>query len=211
MKKTALLGIMLFVLLFITGCANTPTTSASSSSYQSSDFNPNKEARIRIFGQNGKPTIMQSGIDCEKGFHGDEINVGGTLGDAFGSLLALAKNLSLGMPQTQATLAISEQDGILSKAIYKEFAIPANKPVNIRSAFIGLTTTLETGAYRATYYEGDCTSDTISFIPQAGKDYEVISLYKNRACKAILVFEVNEINNLVQLTHIPTNEAVMCK
>lgn len=174
------------------------------------EYNPNNQARIRLFGQNGKPTIMSSGIDCKVGNKGEEVNIGGSMGDAFGSLLGSAKNVSLGIPQTEATKTISEQNGMLSKAIYKEFVIPANKPVNIRSAFIGLSNVLYGKGVIITQYEGNCKSKTISFVPQAGKDYEVISLQRGENCVLPTVFEVITEDSQTKLKEVLTNEAVKC-
>jgi hypothetical protein len=174
------------------------------------EYNPNNQARIRLFGQNGRPTIMVSGIDCKAGNKGEEVNIGGSMGDAFGSLFGSAKNVSLGIPQTEATKTISEQNGILSKAIYKEFAIPANKPVNIRSAFIGLSNVSHGKYVTIVQDEGNCNSKTVSFVPEAGKDYEVISLQKGEKCALPSVFEVITENSQTKLKEVATNEAVKC-
>ncbi len=153
---------------------------------------------------------MINGIDCKTGNKGEEVNIGGSMGDAFGSLLGSAKNVSLGIPQTEATKTISEQNGMLSKAIYKEFAIPANKPVNIRSSFIGLSNVSHTKYVTATQYEGNCKSKTVSFIPQAGKDYEVISLQRGEKCMLPTVFEVITEDSQINLKEVVTNESVKC-
>lgn len=39
-------------------------------------YDPNKDARIRLFGQNGKPTLMTSDINCETAPKGQKVNVG---------------------------------------------------------------------------------------------------------------------------------------
>lgn len=195
--KKSITGIMV---MFLFTFAQEPNT----------QYDPNNQARIRLFGQNGRPTIMISGIDCNVGNKGEEVNIGGSMGDAFGSLLGSAKNVSLGMPQTEATKTISEQNGMLSKAIYKEFDILANKPVNIRSAFIGLSNVLHGKYVTITQYEGNCKSKTISFVPQAGKDYEVISLQRGEKCILPTVFEVIADNNQTVLKEVLTNEAVKC-
>lgn len=58
-----------------------------------------QQARIRIFGQNGKPTNMKYS------FQGHEVkeSTGGSLGGAFASSLGLARNSTIGIPAT-ATL-----------------------------------------------------------------------------------------------------------
>ena len=173
------------------------------------DYNPAEQARIRLFGQNQKPTIMTSGIDCEQGKKGDKINVGGGLGDAFGSFIGSAKNKSIGIPETETTRHLSEQNGILSKAMYKEFVIPANKPVNVQAAYIGLTTTATSVQEKTIAYEGSCHSDTVSFVPQAGHDYEVISLKQGSNC-GVAVAEVISAGSSTSLQLVPTNKPVVC-
>ena len=64
-------------------------------------------ARIRLFGQNQRPTLAYVGIDCRTQPKGNKINVGGGLGDAFGSLTRTIKNTTLGMATTPATQSLS--------------------------------------------------------------------------------------------------------
>ena len=204
---------------------------ASAWAEPAADYNPAEQARIRLFGQNQKPTIMTSGIDCEQGKKGDKINVGGGLGDAFGSFIPFkiipifmdggglgdafgsfigsAKNKSIGIPETETTRHLSEQNGILSKAMYKEFVIPANKPVNVQAAYIGLTTTATSVQEKTIAYEGSCHSDTVSFVPQAGHDYEVISLKQGSNC-GVAVAEVISAGSSTSLQLVPTNKPVVC-
>ncbi|MDR0735380.1 MAG: hypothetical protein LBF51_00870 [Zoogloeaceae bacterium] len=118
--------------VLLAACATQPTHETAHDS--------ERTARIRLFGQNQKPSIMTVGRDCAAGENGHEINVGGGLGDAFRSFAGSAANEGLGIPETGTTRQLSQRDGILSKAFYREFIIPAGKPVHVRAAFIGLTT-----------------------------------------------------------------------
>ena len=61
-------------------------------------------ARIRLFGQNQRPSLAYVGIDCNTNPKGNKINVGGGLGDAFGSFTRTIKNTDLGMAATPASI-----------------------------------------------------------------------------------------------------------
>lgn len=170
------------------------------------DFNPASQARIRLYGQNQKPAIMTYGIDCASGQKGKKVNIGGSLGDAFGSFTGTAKNTSIGIPETAHSRQLKNMDGILSKAFYREMAIPANQAVNVRTAFIGLSNTLETEDRDIILREKSCTSHTASFVPQPGKDYEVIGV-KGRGCGVA----VYEIDTQGRLTAVPLQEQLRCQ
>lgn len=200
MKQSLMLGVSLCLAMGV---------STSVWADGSTEYNPAEQARIRLFGQNQKPTIMTSGIDCEQGQKGEKVNVGGGLGDAFGSFIGSAKNKSIGIPETETTRHLSEQNGILSKALYKEFVIPANKPVNVQAAYIGLTTTATDAQQTTILYEGSCQSNTVSFVPQAGRDYEVLSLKQGKNC-GVAVAEVVNSESAAKLQLISTNKPVVC-
>ena len=87
-------------------------------------YDAQSQARIRLFGQNQKPTIMDV---CQPSGKTQRINVGGSMGDAFSSFTRTASNHSLGIAPSETTRQLARQDGILSKALYREFAIPAGK------------------------------------------------------------------------------------
>ncbi|MDR0674266.1 MAG: hypothetical protein LBF93_11590 [Zoogloeaceae bacterium] len=150
---------------------------------------PERTARIRLFGQNQKPSAMTFGKDCALG----KVSVGGSLGDAFRSFTRSADNESLGIPETETTRQLSQRDGILSKAFYREFVIPAGSLVNVRAAFIGLTTTLthytENMKYETVYQEPSHKTRITSFTPEAGKDYEAIGV-KEGGKEIVIILEV---------------------
>ncbi len=115
------------------------SVSASTFAATEQSYDPSKDARIRLFGQNGKPTLMTSDINCETAPKGKKVNVGGGIGDAFKSFTGIASNQSLGIPETQSTNSLKAMNGILSKAFYKEFSVTAGQPVNVSGALIGTT------------------------------------------------------------------------
>lgn len=134
----------------------------------------------------------------------EKINVGGSLGDAFGSMLGMSKNDSIGIPATENTKNLASQNGILSKAVYREFVIPAGKPVKVEGTYIGLTNITPLAQGGALYYhEGDCSSNTVSFTPQAGQDYEVGSYLDGNGC-SVVVFNIKTTDGKVSLIPIQT-------
>ena len=84
-------------------------------------------ARIRIFGQNQASAKLYPAQSCHNSFlSGKGIKVSGGMGSAFGSMLGLSSNTSIGIPETYSTQHLKEKSGILSKAYYREYEIPAN-------------------------------------------------------------------------------------
>ncbi|MGL1829948.1 UNVERIFIED_CONTAM: hypothetical protein GN151_06085 [Acinetobacter sp. HSTU-ASm16] len=169
------------------------------------NYDPSKEARIRLFGQNGKPTLMVSDIDCETRPKGKKVNVGGGVSDAFKSFTGTASNQTLGIPETQASKSLKEMNGILSKAFFKEYAITAGQPVNVSGALIG--TSVQTPSQ--TMYVKGCSS-TVSFTPQAGHDYEVLGQLNGRKC-TVIVKEVVQQNNQTIYQDVVTSDVFKCK
>lgn len=192
--KTLFASILMATLL---GCATTESPLANQ------HYDPSNSARIRLYGQNQKPSIMEVQMDQSNNAKPVKINVGGSIGDAFSSFIRTAENDSIGMPETENTKNLSARDGILSKAFYREFVIPAGKPVRVYNSFIGLSTTYSmagTGT-ATTYGQRSCASGTINFIPKAGKDYEVGFNQQGNAC-SVAVFEIQTIDGKTILVPI---------
>ena len=157
-------------LVLLAACtSNAPVHQKSSAGYDSQS-----QARIRLYGQNGKPSYAYTGIDCDTNRKGTKIGVGGSLGDAFGSLVGASSSQSMGIPETEISKNVGKMNGIASRAFFREFAVPAGKPVNAQTFYIGLTNTLHTPTHTIIQYEGSCSSNIASFVPQAGHDYEIV-------------------------------------
>lgn len=150
------------------------------------------QARIRLYGQNQKPTSMTYRLPNGKKVN---VGVGASLGESFSSFIGTAKNTSLGMPKTAMVNNMKRYNGILSKVLYHEFVIPAGTPISVHNSFIGLSTSLpetndKTGISNrtvTTYTEPSCTGDDITFTAEAGKDYEVVPAHNSRACGVVLL------------------------
>lgn len=189
-------------LVLLAACtSNAPVHQKSSAGYDSQS-----QARIRLYGQNGKPSYAYTGIDCDTNRKGTKIGVGGSLGDAVGSLVGASSSQSMGIPETEISKNVGKMNGLASRAFFREFAVEAGKPVNAQTFYIGLTNTLHTETHTITQYEGSCTSNIASFIPQAGHDYEIVGS-KGRSC-GVSVFEVGAQG---ELTPVAVDAAVQCK
>lgn len=173
---------------------------------KAADYHPQTQARIRIYGQNQKPSTVEAGIDCSAGQKGQKFSTGGSLGEAFGSLTGTVKSQSVGIAPTANSRQLGERNGILSRAFFREFVIPAGKTANVQTFYVGLTNQYETPAHVVIQKEGSCKSRKGSFVPQAGKDYEVIGV-NGRAC-GVAVYEVSPEGSL---KNIPLDEAVSCR
>ena len=181
--------------------SNAPVHQKSFAGYDSQS-----QARIRLYGQNGKPSYVYTNVDCESNPKGTKIGVGGSLGDAFGSLVGASSSQSMGIPETKISKNVGKMNGLASRAFFREFAIPAGKPVNAQTFYIGLTTTLHTETHTIIQHEGSCSSNIASFVPQAGHDYEIVGS-SGRSC-GVSVFEVGAQG---ELTPVAVDEAVQCK
>lgn len=124
---------------------------------------------------------LYPGSACIKGRGGERVS--GSLGSAFGSLIGKVSNVSLGMPDTENTRNLSQMNGIASKAYFREYVIPAAIPTSLRLGFQGVPSFYTVGGVR---YAGPTTScsGAISFVPEAGHDYEVGFSWQGRVCQA---------------------------
>lgn len=181
MKKFTLSFLVIPFLL--TSCVNTELSTAGK------QYNPETDARIRLFGQNGRPTVLTVDIDGKK----EKITVGGGAGQAFSSMLGVKGNESIGMPETELSKNPSILNGVLSSSFFKEFVIPAGKEVTINNSitpvthsFKSYTPTLITTT--TTTFKG-CSGNEIKFIPEAGKDYESAPLNLTKGC-GVDVYEI---------------------
>ncbi|WP_410498657.1 hypothetical protein [Chitinibacter sp. S2-10] len=172
-----------------------------------------KHSRIRMYGQNGALALIFPGLSCTKSAWGKEgIHVSGGMGQAFSSFIGAVDNLSLGMPETEVSKNVSRKDGILSKAYYQEHEIPAGQITSLalgfqdvsafhRSTAHGITTTYSSSS-------PGCSSD-ISFIPEAGADYEVGFTMQGRRCY-VEIFKLTKTDTETDMTPVPIQKAKPC-
>lgn len=151
----------------LNACSSAPKVTSITSQYQAQT-----EARLRLYGQNGNPTVINYTYQGKK----TQINVGGSLGDAFSSFIGTKNSESIGMPSTEITDKLGSKNGILSRAFFREVVVPANTLINIEAAVIPLTNienNPRTGIRTITSSTG-CNSE-YNFTPKSGLDYEVTS------------------------------------
>lgn len=162
---------------------------ATELSTQTKEYNNSQDARIRLYGQNGRPASMEIEINGKT----EKITVGGSLGQAFGSMLGAKGNESIGMPETELSKNPSSHSKLLSGIFFKEFIIPAGKEVKVTNSINSLTniaehSTLTTKTTTITTLKG-CNGKVVTFIAEAGKDYEVVPISSSREC-GVTVYEI---------------------
>lgn len=169
--------------LAVSACVSTELST------QNKVYNNLQDARIRLYGQNRRPSSMEIEINGKT----EKITVGGGFGQALGSMLGVKGNESIGMPETEFSKDPSAHSKLLSAIFFKEFVIPAGKEVKVTNSIHDVTNMGEyyTSTHRittTTTFKG-CNGDVITFIAEAGKDYEVAPISSNREC-GVTVYEI---------------------
>lgn len=162
---------------------------ATELSTQNKAYDKTQDARVRLYGQNGRA----SGMEVEINGRQETITVGGGLGQAFSSMLGAKGNESIGMPETPLSKDPSAHSKILSGIFFKEFVVPAGKAVKVNNSINNLTNMLHNETLYAkttiiTQVKG-CVGNVVTFVPEAGKDYEVAPISSGRQC-GVTVYEI---------------------
>lgn len=156
---------------------------------------PMPEARVRLYGQNGKPTNMKysnQGRTVKK-------SIGGSLGGSFSSMIGTARNRSIGIPATNTLENIRQHNRNLSKIYYEEFTIPANVPIVFSNAIIGLTNINNPpNGTKIITTQPSCVGNKMIFHAEAGKDYEVFPASTSAQC-GIIIQEIKPDGSVVPL------------
>lgn len=140
-------------------------------------------SRLRMFGQNGASAVLFKGSACVKSIWSEDAEVAsGGFGSAFSSFIGKVSNVSLGIAETETTRNLSQKDGILSKAYFREYVIPADKPSSMRMGFQNIGSFYVMNGVR---YEGGSWSchGAITFTPHAGEDYEAAFVLEGGVCR----------------------------
>ncbi|WP_369608683.1 hypothetical protein [Snodgrassella alvi] len=162
----------------------------------SSEMTP--QARIRLYGQNQKPTNMRYRYEG----HLVKETAGGNLSGAFTSLLRIARNSSIGIPATSTIETMKQHNHYLSKLFYREFTIPANIPITISNAYMGLTTVNDTHQNGSVIYnEPSCQSNKLTFVAKPGHDYEAIASSASAQC-GVTLLEVHADGSTTPLVNV---------
>lgn len=173
-------------------------------------------SRLRMFGQNGASAVLFRGSACVKDFWSEDgEKASGGLGSAFSSFLGSVSNTSLGMPETEISRNLSSRDGLLSKAYFREYLIPADQPSSMRLGFRDVSVfdlpaprdPITRRIWQPNVSRG--CHGAISFVPGAGKDYEVAFTWQDSSCHAS-VNEVVRKGDAVELIPVPVSVAPDC-
>jgi hypothetical protein len=172
-----------------------------------------QDSRLRIFGQNGASAVLFRDSSCNKGFWSSEgEKASGGFGSAFGSFIGKVSNTSIGIAETDTTRYLSSKDGMLSKAYYREYVIPANKPSTLSMRYGDISTFYHVrgAAYTYTYsYTPPNCGGSITFTPEAGQDYEVGFEWHEKKCALSINHVVTE-NGKTELVPVPVAKAADC-
>lgn len=192
----------LFKTLILTGFGLSIVACSTSNQNELKDIK--ETAKIRLYGQNGLPSILTYKINEKEIEH----NVGGTFSDAFKSLSFTVDNESLGIPETEGSKFVKNKNGILSKAFYREIKVPANIDVKVKNALIPLTNsyTHAHGKYITLYnHTGRSCENSITFKPLPDRNYEIISLQTEGKC-LVLPLEILDNGETVVVEHQQNNK-----
>ncbi|WP_439241130.1 hypothetical protein [Lonepinella sp. BR2474] len=185
MKK---LLILTAVVTALSGCVSTELST------QTQSYDASQNARIRLYGQNGKPSTLEVVINGKT----EKISVGGGFGQALSSMVGAKGNESIGMPDTPLSKNPSAYDkGLVSSIFFKEFVIPVGKTtVNnsitpMTNTSIGYNTGLDGSITKTTTIMTTvgCTGNSVTFNAEAGKDYEVAPFTSGSDC-GVTVYEI---------------------
>jgi len=188
-KKIIQYSAVLFVLVLVAGCTKQETV-MKQATYDSVDLEG--AARIRMFGQNGLGIFFNENSACFN--RATRTAVSGDMSSAFGSFIGLSQNESLGMTETDRSINISDRNGLLSRAYYRERYINSDKPVTISGGF--------------TTMRSSCGTLSATFTPETGKQYEAVVdiVDRGNACK----LTVSEIMGDGSVRPVPLRKSPEC-
>jgi len=136
-------------------------------------YDPQQDARIRIFGSNGLGISYYENQVCIPKAGG--VQAIGGWGQSFQSLLGVAESKSIGIPETGR----APTEALAAKEYFNEYVIQAERPLVLSMAFSKAPTVSFFTEYR-------CGTFNLGFTPEAGKDYEAFLRFDNgrKRCEA---------------------------
>jgi hypothetical protein len=162
-----------------------------------------------MFGQNGATAVLSRDSTCAKSiWSSDAEKVSGGFSSAFGSFLGAVSNTSLGIADTDTTRNLSRKDGMFSKAYFREYVIPADKPSTLGMGFQDVSSFYVANGVR---YEtvGRSCHGAITFTPRAGEDYEAAFAWDDEVC-LLAVNRVIVKDGKTELIPVPVTLAPDC-
>lgn len=159
-------------------------------------YNPQEQARIRLFGPYGKFTIKPySATSCDawsqkqgKAMHHKFVN----------GLPKKIRNISIGIPATAGSLSADKDTGIMTRGSYKEYVISAGKPLVLDGSLSAVM-------------RGHTSSCRIagSFVPKAGQDYEAYYQESKIGC-TIAIKEITPVTGTQAADTQDVNQVEKC-
>lgn len=166
-------------------------------------------SRLRMFGQNGASAVLFRGTACVKNFwSSDGEKASGGFGSAFSSFAGKVTNTSLGIADTDTTRNLSKKDGMFSKAYFREYQIPADKPSSMRMSFRDVSSFYVVNGIRYDAVSTSCHG-AISFTPHAGQDYEAAFTWDDKVCR-LAVNQVVSKDGKTELVPVAVTPASDC-
>ncbi|OAM41495.1 hypothetical protein [Eikenella halliae] len=183
MKKISLL-LPICAALALSGCF---MSQKSQIVHRDVPYNEQNQARLRIYGQYGRDVVrMIPNSTCEQWAE----KQGRRRHTRFtGGLPRRIRNLSVGMPATQRSNTVNADTGVVFRESYKEFVVPAGKPLVLDGAFSS-----------ETLGRVDRCRLAASLTPQPGKDYEVQYSRDGEGCDVAVVEILPQTNGEVHPT-----------
>ena len=204
MTKTTVLAFVTLSLLISTSFSQETVKADGSSNTENA-----ATSRLRMFGQNGASAVLFRGSACVKNFwSSDGEKASGGFGSAFSSFAGTAANTRLGIADTDTTRNLSNRDGMLSKAYFREYLIPADKPSSMRMGFRDVSSFYVANGIRYDAVSASCRG-AISFTPHAGGDYEAAFAWDGKICR-LAVNQVLTKDGKTELAPVPVTEAPDC-
>lgn len=161
-------------------------------------YNPSTEARIRLYGQNGKKIYFQHRYECETQSKPMREYLSREEG-TWTALKAMARinlNYSIGMPRTPLQKQVEGSLNTYQMVSYHEYVVAAKQPVSLYG-FIIDSTPQQDSTHSAQLIQS-CDHAQGFFIPQPGHSYEISGEKRNDQC-IFKVYDLDE-NQFVQMT-----------
>ncbi len=139
-------------------------------------YDATSQARIRLYGPYGDKLIKHYNDRTCKEWRD---TAGSVIHHRFNNgAPRKIKNISIGIPATERSLMALNDTGVMFRDSFKEYVIEANKPMVLDAS----------SSVVMDSYSKSCRI-AVSFIPQAGKDYEAAYIEQNRTC-TIRIYEI---------------------
>ena len=178
----------LLIMLPLSGCF---IVQKSALVHSAQSYDSSSQARIRLYGPYGDALINHySDRSCEKWretagskIH-HRVNNGGP---------RKIRNISVGIPQTERSLAAANDKGIMFRDSFKEYVVDANKPLTLDAS----------SSIVMDSYSKSCRV-AVNFVPKAGKNYEATYVEQNRTC----TIQISEIKDQVSEKLVAQTEKI---